>query len=856
MGFEGDAPITLDLDDYFEVPDRELPEYQVELNSFPDVVSTDITDNVLTLTLLENGQTSIRITASHQENEAELAFLVGVMPVIEGDYHMADFNHLDLDPDSYWNGSDGSGGFESGLAFFPNNFNPDYGSWSGWAYSNKSDTTTQGWANQYSAITGEAMVNSDPGDDIYALSFVDSPGTVLKYNNPSAHEVKGLFVTNTTFAALSMKYGDAYAKKFGGPTGDDPDWFRLTVTGHRDGEETGAVEYYLADYRFDNNDKNHIIKTWQWVELSSLGKTDSLMFTLNSSDVGDWGMNTPAYYAADHMFVVPDLPPTVSNPMEDITVDINADDLVLDISQVFTDPDDDDDHIQISVHENTNADLVKSSFEGHTLTLSFTPDQEGAAQITLKALSNGKSVTESFEVNVSAESTYQYIYEVLQYTPAPGQFINKNPWGTPEAAESIVGTINGSLSLGAIGGHVIFRFHGAVQNHPDNPFGIDFIIFGNPAPTWSEPATVWVMKDENRNGQPDGTWYQLAGSDYYFSTTKHDYEITYFNPHTDATADVPWEDNFGNQGYIYANSNHTQPYYPDHDMFPHINPDQYTLSGIRIKGALDDSNPAQIISHPRAFGYADNTPRNVEPFNVPDNPYTTETANAGGDGFDISWAVDKEGNHVELDEVHFIKMQTAMVGDGGWLGEISAEITGAVMVSPDSNMTGPMDMVVVQDLPPEINQSPFPLEAFAFHKGKHQTDRNISWSSSLEGAWVDNEDHLHFNTSGELTLTAYLEDDPDINTEVTTILDAGSAPVSEVTKETFRIYPNPVADHITIETDHDLHVTVYDIHGKLIMELSHPGGSHTYDVSHLQAGVYLLVGSFPEERLQKRMVVQ
>ena len=856
LGFAGDDPITLDLNNYFDIPAKETPEYQVILNSFPDVAGTDIQDNMLTITLSEPGQTSIRIMASHQGNEAEIAFLVGVMPVIEGAYETADLSNLTLDPESYWNGSDESGGFESGLAFFPNHHNPDWGSWSGWAYSNKSDTTTQGWANQYSAITGEAMENSNEDHGIYALSFVADPGTVLSYANPSAHEVKGLFVTNTTYAALSMKYGDAYAKKFGGITGDDPDWFMLTITGHRDGNETGSVDYYLADYRFDNNDKNYIIKTWQWFELSSLGKVDSLMFELSSSDMGDWGMNTPAYFAADNIFVVPDLPPKVSNPIENITVDMDAGDMVLDIANVFTDPDDDDEDILISVHENTNPDLVQTSLEEHSLALSIAPSQEGAAGITLKALSNEKSVMESFTVTVGAHSTYQYIYEVLEYTPAPGQFINKNPWGTPDAAESIVGTINGALSLGAFGGHVVFRFEDVVQNHPDNPYGVDFILFGNPTPTWSEPATVWVMKDENRNGLPDGTWYQLAGSDYYFSTTKHDYEVTYFNPHTDTATDVPWEDNYGNHGYIYANSNHTQPYYPDHDMFPQIHPDQYTLSGTRIEGALDFSRPAQVISHPRAFGYADNTPRNVEPFNVPDNPYTEETENAGGDGFDISWAVDEEGNHIELDEVHFIKVQTAMVGHGGWLGEISAEITGAVIVEPDSNISGTMDMVAIKDLPPVITQSPFSLEAYAFHKGKPQADENILWETSLEGAWVDGDDYLHFNTSGELTLTAYLQDDPEVFAEVSTTLDYEPTSATTPEKGGFRMYPNPAADHITIEADREMHVAVYDIHGTLRWEIHHPRGMQIMDIGHLQSGVYLLIGTHKEGREHQRLIIR
>ena len=59
---------------------------------------------------------------------------------------------------------------------------------------------------------------------------------------------------------------------------------------------------------------------------------------------------------------------------------------------------------------------------------------------------------------------------------------------------------------------------------------MDFTIFGNPLPDWSEPGVVWVMKDENENGEADDTWYQLAGSDYFFSTTLLDYQVSYANP--------------------------------------------------------------------------------------------------------------------------------------------------------------------------------------------------------------------------------------------------------------------------------------------------------------------------------------
>lgn len=441
---------------------------------------------------------------------------------------------------------------------------------------------------------------------------------------------------------------------------------------------------------------------------------------------------------------------------------------------------------------------------------------------------------------LSVQSQPHYIYQVLEYTPAPGQFINKGPAGLPESAQSIVGTLTGMLSLGAWGGYVVFRFEHPVQNHPDHPFGVDFIIFGNPLETWSEPATVWVMKDENQNGLPDDTWYQLAGSDYFFSSTHHNYQVTYFNPHTEAAADVPWEDNLGNEGFVFAKSMHTQPYYPDAEIFPHIPSDHYTLAGTRIAGAMDHSNPAFIKSFRRAFGYADNTPRGQAPFHVPANPYTSAIENGGGDGFDISWAVDAQGNYVELDEIHFIKVQTAMLDDGGWLGEVSTEITGAVMVEPNSSITGILDRVVVKDLPRTLSSSPYPLEAFAFHRGRWQPQRTIQWSSNLPGAWVDENNQLHFDVSGELILTAFLQENPDISAQVSVLLDPSTHQTEYTAAPWARVFPNPASGYVNIELEEPATIRISDLNGKVHMSFLHPSGLQRVGLEHFQAGVYFL----------------
>lgn len=172
---------------------------------------------------------------------------------------------------------------------------------SGWTYSDVSDTITPGFTNQYAAFTGTGF---DAGDDVYAVGFVsdrDSAAITL----PVATTVKSVFVTNTTYAALSMLNGDAFAKQFGGPSGDDPDFFRLTIFGIDEaGQDTGSVTVDLADYTFSDNSQDFVLDHWNYVDLTSLGdKVASLEFSLESSDVGSFGINTPTYFAMDNLIL-------------------------------------------------------------------------------------------------------------------------------------------------------------------------------------------------------------------------------------------------------------------------------------------------------------------------------------------------------------------------------------------------------------------------------------------------------------------------------------------------------------------------------------------------------------------------
>ena len=72
------------------------------------------------------------------------------------------------------------------------------------------------------------------------------------------------------------------------------------------GAETGRVPIYLADYR---GAESIALADWTWYDLSPLGsEVSALEFAMNSTDVGQFGMNTPAYFAIDNLtfHVVPE----------------------------------------------------------------------------------------------------------------------------------------------------------------------------------------------------------------------------------------------------------------------------------------------------------------------------------------------------------------------------------------------------------------------------------------------------------------------------------------------------------------------------------------------------------------------
>lgn len=184
--------------------------------------------------------------------------------------------------------------------------------YSGWVYSNGTDTTSPGFLN-LSAIPGAGVSATAK----YGVASGD--GSFI--NLPAGQRAQSIYLTNTTYSFLAVRDGNdgntpAFVKgPFGGTSGDDPDYFSVTLTGYAapngGGPTVGtAVEFVLADYRFADNASDYVIDSWELVDLTPLGNAVSIGLTFASTDTSVFGgvtyVNTPAYVALDNLVTIPE----------------------------------------------------------------------------------------------------------------------------------------------------------------------------------------------------------------------------------------------------------------------------------------------------------------------------------------------------------------------------------------------------------------------------------------------------------------------------------------------------------------------------------------------------------------------
>lgn len=221
---------------------------------------------------------------------------------------VSDFESFTLSPNSYYMDTT-SLPFSTQNATFQHRCVKFGTSWfwtGGFAYTNVNDSANGTFTNLYG-------VKAYKGYNASAKFVVGQDGGVIQLASQQ-NTVDGFYVTNTTYAYKMMLLGDTangFSRKFGDTTGTGsgttiaqgayPDFFKLTVKGYHNGVlGSDSVVFYLADFRSQNNALDYIVDTWQWVNTASLGEVDSLKFWMYSSDVGQFGVNTPLFFALDN----------------------------------------------------------------------------------------------------------------------------------------------------------------------------------------------------------------------------------------------------------------------------------------------------------------------------------------------------------------------------------------------------------------------------------------------------------------------------------------------------------------------------------------------------------------------------
>lgn len=340
------------------------------------------------------------------------------------------------------------------------------------------------------------------------------------------------------------------------------------------------------------------------------------------------------------------------------------------------------------VAENISADAVwqwtvnGSVVNGSGSMLTFTPSQAGTYNVTATVEGVTASVTvecvnatEASRRRVATASSHASTTDVMEYLPAPGQFIGDAtavggmPSGLsthPQACQWASQRLASSLpvSLGAWGGYIVVRFDHSV---PVGEAQYDLAIMGNAFLTNNEPGIVWVSQDVNGNGLPDDEWYQLAGSDYALPTTLQCHAVTYFRPGGTGMG-VEWVDGLGATGYVdYIYSQHSQSsYYPEW-----VTATSYTLRGVRLAPrSVMNAVTGMWDNPPFGWGYADNLGSDL--LERGDSADGTGQTN----GLRVANAVMANGQQIALQYVDFVKVQTGVMWQSGVLGEVSTEVCG------------------------------------------------------------------------------------------------------------------------------------------------------------------------------------
>lgn len=417
---------NFDLSNTFDDPDNNNEFIEITVQSCPSEITATIDwSDVLWVTrttsnAFTNKTLVIRATSNGKHVDMNVSVSGNDVTVVVG---TATFDDVTLGSNGYWQGESGDNEMFSGGWFFTNYYMPEYSFWGGFTASNHTDMSQSGLNAQYTAATGAGY----DGSTQYGVAYCMGVQTDVYAADGIAHAVTGCYVTNNLWAYQNMHDGDATATAFGGPTGNDPDWFKLTATGkNANGQTVGTAEFYLADYRFANNDDDYILNTWEWFDLSTLGAVHTISFSLSSSKNNSGGMITPAYFCIENFNgTAPtppqDLPPYVVNPVGDVDFTTFPEIVYVNLDGVVTDDDDPDENIGYNILSISNTEYIYAVMQDKRLKMTRLSREESIVTITMRAYSDGQYV--DFDVH----AILHYVPDGVEENDAASISVYPNP---------------------------------------------------------------------------------------------------------------------------------------------------------------------------------------------------------------------------------------------------------------------------------------------------------------------------------------------------------------------------------------------------------------------------------------------
>ena len=288
----------------------------------------------------------------------------------------------------------------SGGWLFTNNTQNGY--WGGFTASNRTDLSQTGLNAQYTAASGCGY----DGSTQYAVAYTMGVQTDVYAADGQSHTVTGCYVTNDLWTYQDILQGGYGEPPYGGTTGNDPDWFKVTATGkNASGQTVGTLDFYLADYRFANNEEDYVLSTWEWFDLSPLGNVATISLSLSSSRGSGYNMITPAYFCMDNFNgggAAPDLPPYIVNPVSDVVFNEYPQTQQVNLNGVATDPDDPDENIAYSIVNNSNPSALTATMNGKILVMTRQNANQATANLNMRAISDGQYVDFTVHVILNA----------------------------------------------------------------------------------------------------------------------------------------------------------------------------------------------------------------------------------------------------------------------------------------------------------------------------------------------------------------------------------------------------------------------------------------------------------------------